>query len=148
MITRKKIFSAKGRKTMNKEYEMSFPLMDARMHFLIETVDGEEETCVMVCEGFELIERMKQYVTEDYKKLFEDETMHVHYARLRYIEYNHEQNGVKINLKIDGDDVSMANVKFDTHVLEDENAKKVAMIREVLDFDHEAETSLLRELFR
>ncbi len=133
---------------MNKEYEMSFPLLNARMHFLIETVDGEEETYVDICEGFELIERMKQYATEDYKKLFEDEPMHIHYARLRYIEYNHEKDGVNINIKIDGDDVSTAKVKFDTGVLEDENAKKVAMIREVLDFDPEAETSLLRELLR
>lgn len=133
---------------MSKEYEISFPLAKARMHFLIETVDGEEETFVEVWEGFELIERMKQYATEDYKKLFENESMPVHYAHLQYIEYNHDQDGANFNFKINGDDISTAKVKFNTNVLRDENAKKIAMIREVLDFDPEAETSLLRELFR
>lgn len=133
---------------MSKEYELSFPLTKARIHFLIETVDGEEETYVEVWEGFELIERIKQYATEDYKNLFENELMPVFYAHLQYIEYNHEQDGANFTFKIKGNDTSTAKVKFNTSVLEDENAKKVAMIREVLDFDPEAETSLLRELIR
>lgn len=133
---------------MSKEYEMGFPLLNARMHFLIETVDGEEETFVDVCAGYELIERMKQFAMGDYKKLFENESLPVHYAHLKYIEYNHDQDGVNISFKIDSDDVSTANLKFDTSVLKDENAIRIALIREILDYDSEAETSLLRDLIQ
>lgn len=133
---------------MNKEHEMSFPLTTARMHFLIETVDGEEETFVEVFEGFDLIQKLQQYATQNYKALFEEESMPVHYAHLRYIEYKHEQDGVNVRFKIDAEDTASATVAIKPSVLQDENAKKIAMIREVLDFDKEAESSVLRDLFK
>lgn len=130
---------------MSKEQELIFNPKEARMHFLIENIDGQEETHVDVWEGYELIERLTQYGNEDFETLFENESLPVNYARLLYVEYKHQQDGVDFSFRINGDDMSTAKVKFNTQTLEDENAKKIAMIREILDFDDEAEVSLLTD---
>lgn len=113
--------------------------------------DGQEDGYVEVFAGYELMEKLKNYFTEDYVSLFEnnplDSGLPAMYVRLKHIEYKTDQNGIDMKMVIDGDDVAYINLNLSTQNLEDENAKKVAMIREVLDFDSEAEYSLLRELF-
>lgn len=134
-----------------KEYNIEAYMDKARIHFEVETVDGQEDDYVEVFEGYELMEKLKCYFTEDYESLFEDDPLDsglppIH-VELKRIEYVTNQEGINMKMVIDGDDCAHLDLQFSTQKLEDENAKKVAMIREVLDFDKEAEYSLLRELF-
>lgn len=133
---------------MTKENAMNFYVSEANMYFEIENVDGEDEVVVETSTGYELIEKIGQYEKEEFDKLFESEELPVFHARLKYILITHEQDGIKFNLKLNGDDGAYADLTFKREVLRDKNAKKIAMIREVLDFDKEAESSLLRELLK
>lgn len=134
-----------------KEYNIESYMNKACIHFEVETVDGQEDGYVEVFAGYELMEKLKNYFTEDYDSLFEDDPLDsglpAMYVRLKHIEYKSNQKGIDMKMIIDGDDAAHVNFNLSTQNLEDENARKVAMIREVLDFDNEAEYSLLRELF-
>lgn len=130
---------------MTKENEMNFYVHDAILCFTIENSDGEEEVDVQSSTGYELMEKLEWYYTKAYDKIFGES---FHYVYLNYIQITHEQDGVKFNLRLNGDDGAYGKLSFNTDVLEDENERKIAMIREVIDFDPESETSLLREMFR
>lgn len=131
---------------MTKENEMNFYVHDAILCFIVENCEGEEEEVdVQTSTGYELMEKLEWYYTKDYDKIFGE---NFHYAYLRYIKVIHEQDGVKFSFRLNGDDGAYGKLLFNTDALKDENEQKIAMIREVLDFDPEAETSLLREKFR
>ena len=130
---------------MTKENEINFYVHDAIMCFTIENGDGEDDVDVLTNTGYELMEKLEWYYTKEYDNIFGES---VHYAYLKYIQVTHEQEGVKFSLRLNGDDGAYGNLSFKTDALKDENERKIAMIREVLDFDPEAETSLLREMFR
>lgn len=133
---------------MTKEQEMNFYVSDAKMVFDIENVDGEEEVILETSTGYELFEKIGLYEKQNYKKLFENESLPVNHAHLKYVLITHEQDGIKFNLRLNGDDGAYAKLTFNQEKLNDENANKVAMMREILDFDREAETSLLREFMK
>lgn len=133
---------------MKQEFEMNFGVLDARMKFTVENVDGETETYVDIHSGYELFERMKQYATEDFKTLFENESLPVFFATLQNIEFKHEQEDVKFRMSITDDDVPYCNLRFSPKTLQDENAKKISLIREIVDYDRESENGLLHQLLK
>ncbi|MEX3623522.1 hypothetical protein [Viridibacillus arvi] len=130
-----------------KENEIVANGLFARLNFKIETNDGEEEIYIEVIAGYELMQKLGLFFKEKYIEIFEGEYDYIYDAKLVSIEYIHKVNGLDINMSISTDEAATLKLKFDAKTLEDKNAKKIAMIREVLDFDKEAEQSVLRELF-
>lgn len=118
------------------------------MHFEVGNVDGSEDVVVDTFLGYDLIGKIGLFSKSDFKTLFKEEALPVFHARLKYIEIVHEQDGVKFNMRLDGDDSASVDLTFTPQLLKDDNAKKIAMIREVLDFDNEAESSLLRDFLK
>lgn len=92
-----------------------------------------------------MIQTLRLFFEGNYKELFGE---HVFQAEIISIKYYFKQNDVDFEMLIGTDDAATVKLTFDNMTLQDENAKKIAMIREVLDFDKEAERSLLRELFK
>lgn len=126
--------------------EMNLYISEAKMYFDIENVDGEEEVVVETTTGYELFDKIAQYNKKDFEELFQNESVPVLFAQLKYIQLVQEQNGIKFNLKLDADDGAYGSLIFQRETLQDENAKKLEMIREIIDYDPEAESSLLRDL--
>lgn len=119
----------------------------ARMNFRIETVDGEEEKAFIEADaGYALMEKLRLYAIGEYTTIFENEYSHVHYAELISINYQLKAKGVDIDMSISTDDSASIKLTFDTRSLEDKNAQKIALMREIIDFDPETENYLLKQL--
>lgn len=106
--------------------------------------DGGEDV-IYAISGYELFDTLKAFYEKQYEKLFGQYVFHVEIVSIKY-KFNNSD--IQFALNIGTDDVAQAQLSFNKQVVFDENAKKIAMIREVLDFDKEAESSLLRELFQ
>lgn len=130
---------------MNEENKMYFQPSKARLVFSIETGDGIEETYVDVEMGYQLDEKLKLYYTGNYKELF---GVGVFYAELLRIEYIHESEDIDFKMVIGNDDAPNVELSFKTDKLQGENAKKISLIREIIDYDRESENSLLHKLLK
>ncbi|MBG9732272.1 hypothetical protein ABD87_22875 [Lysinibacillus sphaericus] len=128
------------------ENEIVIGGLSARLNFTVETVDGDEETYVEVHTGYELMEKLRLYLTKEYTKIFNDDYPYVSFAHLKGIEYSHTTNEVNVKFYISTDDSASLNLAFDTNVLQDANAKKIALFREIIDYDNESENILLHKL--
>lgn len=142
-ITRTIMKSRKEEKTM-EENKLNFsPTVE--ITFTSGQFEDEEEHVIYVTCGYELFDTLKAFYEKKYEELFGYPVFHVEIVSIKYLFNN---NDVQFTLNIGTDDAAQAQLSFNQQVVFDENAKKIAMIREVLDFDKEAECSLLRELFQ
>ena len=131
-----------------KENEIVIGGLTACLNFSVETVDGDQETYVEVHTGYELLEKLSLYLIKDYTKIFNDDYPYVSFAHLKGIEYSYSTNEVNFQFYISTDDSASLNLKFDTTVLHGVNAKKIALLREIIDFDNESENILLHQLLK
>lgn len=126
-----------------KENQLTFGAF-AIIEFISGQFDDEEIHHVDISSGHELFEKLQLFYEGKYEELFGFPVFDV---RINGIEYHTEQKGIEFSLKIGTDDAAQAVITFHKQTLHDENAKKIALIREIIDYDPEAEYSLLRETF-
>lgn len=124
---------------IKKENEMVFT-PEGQVKFFIETVEGEQEVVkISFFAGYELKDILELYFKKDFKTLFKDESEPVSFAEWRGITYLNKTDDVQFEMNIPTGDIALVKLSFSKDKLNDENAKKIQQIRDIIDFDPESE---------
>ncbi|MBG9693298.1 hypothetical protein ABD91_21420 [Lysinibacillus sphaericus] len=127
-----------------KENEVIFPVFATIEFFAEEEEDHPDGLSVNVYSGYELFEKLRLFYENKYEELFGYLVFNIHMERILFHSQNNEVN---FSLSVNSQDDMYGNLKVDPTKLGDKNALTIAMIREVIDFDPEAEDSLIRKHF-
>lgn len=117
----------------------------AKINFVIDPHEDEEYRSVEINSGYELFESLKLYYEGKYEELFGFVAFDVVLLGIDYILKNNE---LDFKLKIGTDDNAQGELVLNTESLKDENAKKIKMIRDIVDYDLESEDYLLKEWYK
>lgn len=126
-----------------KENQLIFGAV-ATMEFVSGHLEDEETHCIHIDSGYELFEKLQLFYEGKHEELFGRRVFDVSITK---ITYHASQKGTDFKMVIGTDDSACVMLNLNKQALQDENAQKIAMIRELIDYDPEAEVSLLREKF-
>lgn len=127
-----------------KENEVIFPVFATIEFFAEEEEDHPDGLSVSVHSGYELFEKLQLFYENKYEELFGYPVYNIHMEKILFHSKNDEVN---FSLSVNSDDDMYGKLEVNRTKLEDKNAQTIAMIREVIDFDPEAEGSLIQKLF-
>ncbi|MFY0516352.1 hypothetical protein ACOMCU_00780 [Lysinibacillus sp. UGB7] len=127
-----------------KENEVVFPVFATIEFFAEEEEDHPDGLSVLVYSGYELFEKLRLFYENKYEELFGYPVYNIHLDRVIFKSQNDE---VDFTLNVNSNDDMYGKLKVNPTKMADKNAQTIAMIREVIDFDPEAEDSLIRKFF-
>lgn len=125
----------------NLENKMAFQPTHALLWFYSEDFEDDYDY-LEVLMGYELDNALKLYYNGKVEQLFDN----IYHAQLIRIEYFHYSTDIAFRMSIGMDDSPNIELSLNTNNLQDSNAKRLSLIRDIINFDSETENVLLKEL--